>query len=108
VGWLISFVQGMRASWHFGGATRAKSPQAMAGYATALDLLSLAGVDLESAICRSLLPLALSGYCQAALDLGRRTEMSETLARWRPVCSDWKESALTPAEREALEWLETL
>jgi len=106
---LVSFVQAMRASWHFGGASRALEPgSAMKGYARSLELLAHPGVDVEAPWCRSIIPLALSGFCQAAQRAGGSEKTVVLLSQWRPVCLRWMNSPINEADEQTLAWLDGL
>jgi hypothetical protein len=99
----------MRASWHYGGATRSGRPEsAIRGYEQALELVSPERVNVEAPWCRSLIPLALVGYCDAAQRLGQPDKAAAALARWRPVYVQWLEGPLSEGERKAFTWLEAL
>src|SRR5215831_5405446 len=103
----ITFLRSLRGSWYFGGATRNRSPEAaLAGYAKALASLDHGRMDFDAPWCRSLIPLALSGYCAAAEKLGRVEEARRLVAHWRRVYSRWLEGPLTAPERQCLESLE--
>lgn len=98
----------MKASWHFGGATRNANPAAaFRQYRRVLDLVNPDRVDVDAPVYRALIPLALVGYCDAAQKLGRSDEVAATLARWRPVYRRWLTGPLTEKERAAYTWLET-
>lgn len=57
---LVTLVQSMRASWHFGGATKAHSEGgAFREYGSVLSLLSHPRVDPGMPIARSVLVLSL-------------------------------------------------
>jgi hypothetical protein len=104
---VITFLRSMRASWHFGGATRSNDPaSALPRYRRVLELVSPDRVDVEAPWCRALVPFALAGYCDAAQKLGRSDEATKALARWRPVYRQWLAGPLTEDERTAYTWLE--
>jgi hypothetical protein len=103
----FTFFRSMRASWHFGGATRSKDLElAVLGYKRALELLDHPRVDVDAPWCRSMIPFALAGYCVAARKLGRVDEALGVLGRWRPVYLQWLAGPLTDDERKAYDWLE--
>jgi hypothetical protein len=105
----VSLIQAMRASWHFGGATRSRDPEAaMKGYAAALNLLSHRRVDPEAPWCRSIISLALSGFCQASQRLGRASEALPMLNHWRAPCLRWMDSPVNSNEQQTLRWLDNL
>jgi hypothetical protein len=79
---------------------------AFLGYKRVLELLSPDQVDVEAPWCRSMIPFALVGDCEAARKLGRPDEAAAALARWRPVFRPWHTGPLTEAERKAYAWLE--
>ena len=96
----FTFLRTLSASWHFGGATRSRNPAAaLRGYQRALSSLGDSRVNLEAPWSRSLVPLALLGYCDAAKQLGREEEADQLMARWRPVLRRWAQRPITDAER---------
>lgn len=104
---VVTLLRSMKASWHYGGATRSLDPaSAMRQYQRALDLVSPDRVDVEAPWCRALIPLALVGFCDAAQKLGMHEEAAMALARWRPVYRRWLGKTLTEDERKAYVWLE--
>jgi hypothetical protein len=97
----------MRASWHYGGATRTVDPASpLCQYQRALDLLSPDRVDVEAPWCRSIIPFALVGYCDAAQKIGQSEAAAAALERWRPVYRPWLAKTVTEDERKAYAWLE--
>lgn len=104
---VVTFVRGMKACWHYGGATRTGDPaSAIRQYQRGLDLLSPDRVDVEAPWCRSLIPFALVGYYGAAQKLGQSADAAAVLARWRPVYRPWLGKTVTEDERTAYAWLE--
>jgi hypothetical protein len=105
----VAALRSMRATWHYGGATRSGRPEsAIRGYERSLELVSPERVNVEAPWCRSLIPLALMGYCEAAQRLGQPEKVAATLARWRPVYLRWLERPLSDDERRMLRRLEAL
>jgi len=99
---LFTFLRTLSASWHFGGATRSRSPAAaLRGYEQALSSLDDPRVNPEAPWSRSMVPLALVGYCDAAEQLGCEEQAERLVARWRPVLKRWAQQPLTDAERRA-------
>ena len=104
---VVTFLRSMRASWHYGAATRTTDPASVVRqYQRALDLISPDRVDVEAPWCRSLIPFALVGYCNAAHKIGQPDAAAAALARWRPVYRQWLDKTLTEDERKAYAWLE--
>jgi hypothetical protein len=102
-----TFLRSMKANWHFGGATWTRDPQAaIRGYERALNALCPDRVDVQAPWCRSIIPFALVGYCDAAQRLGRADDAAAALARWRPVYLPWLREPLTEDARKAYAWLE--
>lgn len=104
---VMTVFRSMKASWHFGGGTRSHDPaSALSLYKRALDLLTPDRVDVEAPWCRSIIPFALAGYCEAAERLGHSAEAAAARARWRPVYRPWLNGPMTDEERKAYAWLE--
>jgi hypothetical protein len=108
-GLAFTYLRSLRASWHFGGATRSRDPErALSGYRRALASIDDARVDLDAPWCRALIPLALLRGCEIAQKLGRVNEGASLLARWRPVYRRWLDRPLSESERELFDRLEKL
>src|SRR5687767_5722405 len=84
-----SFFQTLRASWHFGGGSKAGDQRvAMSSYANALRLLARPGVDPDFFPCRAMLPLALKGYFESAKHCAESPDPTLVI-RWRPHLDAW-------------------
>ena len=106
---VISFIRGMRAAGRFGAASRASEPEvALREYQRVLSLLAHPKVDPEVPLVRTTLVLALNGYCIAAGELGKHSDILEQLTKWRPIYLEWLEPNGEPNEQEQLTYLESV
>ena len=106
----FSLIPGFRAAWWIGAAEKREKRNDTEGVLSAcsevLAILDRLGVDIEAPWCRPAATEALTGYCRAAIQLGRRPEAMALLSRWRDRYLPWLAAPLTFHEREQLQWFE--
>ena len=107
-----SLLSGLRAARWVGTAERREKRNDVEGVLRAcsevLAILDRPGVDLDAPWCRSAATVALTSYCRAAVQLGRRAEAMEVLSRWRDRYLPWLAAPVNVAEKNELDWCENL
>jgi hypothetical protein len=107
---LFSIIPGMRAARRIGAAERMERRGDLHGSVRArleaLEILGRPDVDLEMPWCRAGATVALSGYAYTAHKLGLWRELLETLTRWRPMYSRWKDAPTDTDEARYLKWFD--
>ncbi|RKH44131.1 hypothetical protein [Corallococcus sicarius] len=106
----FSIIPGMRAARRIGAAEQKEKAGDLEGVmavcSEALEILGAPKVDLEMPWCRSAAAMALAGYCQAARQLERRSDLLQMLTRWRPTYLLWMKEPLDDREAASFEWFE--
>ncbi|RKH19626.1 hypothetical protein D7Y13_37775 [Corallococcus praedator] len=107
---LLSIIAGMRAARRIGiSERRAKAGDLEGVMKVCSEVLTILGapkVDLRMPTCRSAASLALWGYCRAARQLERRSEIHQMLSRWRPRYLEWMKAPMGQHETDYLSWCE--
>lgn len=106
----FSIIPGMRAARRIGASVQKNKSGDLEGVmavcSKALEILGAPKVDLEMPWCRAGASQALWGYCRAASQLGRSSELLRMLTQWRPRYLEWMKEPMGQEETVYLAWCE--